>query len=63
MGDAYAKALGEGIKGYSKGLAVLNLANNRLTDKGAIPLLKYLKKSEIVELDLSFNPLIGVNSY
>jgi hypothetical protein len=39
MGDAYAQALGAGIKDFAKSVTVLNLSNNRLSDKGAIPLL------------------------
>lgn len=62
MGDDYAQALGEGIKGGNKKVTVLNLCNNRLTDKGAIPVIKALTK-EVTEMDFSSNPLIGIQSY
>ena len=62
MGDAYAQALGEGIKGFNKDITILNLSNNRLSDKGAFPVLTSLSK-EVIEIDLSNNPMIGLPSY
>ncbi len=62
MGDIYAEALGKGLKLTNRPLRVVRMAGNRLSTKGAGPLINTLSP-ELTELDLSRNPLIGQKSY
>eukprot|EP00347_Sterkiella_histriomuscorum_P007903 403347122 len=62
MGDNYAQALGESLKRTTNHPIIVNLSINRLTDKGAVPILNSLS-NDIQELDLSQNPLLKIQSY
>mmetsp|Transcript_20380 Transcript_20380/g.19356 ORF Transcript_20380/g.19356 Transcript_20380/m.19356 type:complete len:446 (-) Transcript_20380:931-2268(-) len=62
MGDEYAEALSEGIKNTNKPVTAVNVGNNRLTDRGGVAILRAVK-SEIEEIDMSFNPLLTIISY
>lgn len=39
MGDGYAQALGESLQRTTNQPTIINLSVNRLSDKGAIPIL------------------------
>ena len=56
MGDNYASALSKSFKNISS-VEVLNLKNNRLTEKGASALLAGLGSQRLKELNLSENRL------
>jgi Leucine-rich repeat (LRR) protein len=54
MGDSYADAFSEGIALYDE-VEKINLSGNRLTERGALNILKNLKPVNIIELDLGDN--------
>ncbi|CAG9334427.1 unnamed protein product [Blepharisma stoltei] len=54
MGDKYADAFSEGLK-HVKSLEVLNLKENRLSEKGTFQILKNLEYKDTKRLDLSGN--------
>eukprot|EP00347_Sterkiella_histriomuscorum_P000204 403376781 len=62
MGDLYAQALGEGLRKSTSNPQFVNLSTNRLSDKGAVPILTQLA-NELKELDLSQNPKLQTKSY
>jgi len=61
IGDAYAQALADGLEQYDSPVK-MNLKSNHLSDKGVVPILQALK-SDLVELDISYNPRIGAKGY
>ena len=61
MGDEYAIALGESLRISKYKTKNLNLANNRLTDAGAVPLIGNVS-AELLDFDLSFNPKITIET-
>lgn len=56
MGDRYADAFSKGLK-HIKSVEVLNLKENRLSEKGAIKILENLESKETKRLDLEGNKL------
>lgn len=63
MGDNYGRALGAAIS-KSRFLSKMVLSRNSLTDKSASSILSALKaEHQLVELDLSYNPGLGRESY
>ena len=63
MGDNYGRALGAAIS-KSRLLQRMVLSRNALTDKGAATILKSLRaEHQLLELDLSFNPGLGRETY
>ena len=62
MGDIQAQALGNGLRLITQPLKSLNLARNRLTNKGAVPILSNIRP-DLENLDMSSNPTLRIASY
>ncbi len=61
MGDNYASALGAALA-RTKVVDKINLSRNSISDKGGMKIMEALPAG-LVELDLSYNPLLGRESY
>ena len=62
MGDLQAQAIGNGLRLSKQKIVSLNMASNRLTNKGAVPLISSINP-DLEELDLSHNPCMKLATY